>query len=110
MDFYKVIKDIYKQNDEDENLALMNIYFKEHVNEAKALYHQYLGAYFVSSVLLYHDIKVYDAIYHHTTGTCTNKIAMIIYIADKIDPSRVSFSSRGRVGWSSQSKTTRQRW
>ena len=83
-----MMHDIYKQNDEDENLALMNKYFKEHVNEAKALYHQYLGAYFVSSVLLYHDIKVYEAIYHHTTGTCTNKIAMIIYIADKIDPSR----------------------
>ena len=30
-------------------------------------------------------------------------------IFEKIDPSRVSFSSRGRVGWSSQSKTTRQR-
>ena len=31
-------------------------------------------------------------------------------IFEKINPSRVSFSSRCHVGWSSQSKMTRQRW
>lgn len=83
-----MMHDVYKQHDKDENLELMNKYFKEHINEPEALYHQYLGAYFVKNYLLCHDKKIYDAIYYHTTGTCTNRIAMIIYIADKIDPSR----------------------
>ena len=40
----------------------------------------------------------------------TRELILSCSIFEKIDPSRVSFSSRCHVGWSSQSKTTRQRW
>ena len=80
--------DIYKQIDVDEARKMMNKYFPQYVKQDVALYHQYLGAWFLKHYLGIYDKKMYEAIMYHTTGECNNSLAMIIFIADKLDPSR----------------------
>lgn len=80
--------DIYKQIDADEARKMMIKYFPQYVNQDFALYHQYLGAWFLKHNLGIYDQKMYDAIMYHTTGESNNKLAMILFIADKLDPSR----------------------
>lgn len=83
-----MMHDVYKQHDKDDCLRLMEKYYPYHLDKDEALYHQYLGAYFIYHVTRIYDKDIYNAIYGHTTGECYSKIGMIIYIADKIDPSR----------------------
>lgn len=83
-----MMHDVYKQHDNSDCRRLMEKYFPNHLDKAEALYHQYLGAHFIYHKMRIYDKDIYNAIYGHTTGECLSKIGMIIYIADKIDPSR----------------------
>lgn len=83
-----MIHDIAKQMDKEEARKMMETHFMEHIHEDEALYHQYLGAYFLKHTMEINDKDMINAIMYHTTGVCTNNIAMIIFIADKLDPGR----------------------
>ncbi len=67
---------------------VMNLYFKEHINEHKAIHHQYVGAFIVKYYLRINNHKLYQAIKHHTDGKDNSYYSMIIYIADKIEETR----------------------
>lgn len=83
-----LMHDIYKQADKQSCQQLMMTYFPQYAAQDPALYHQYLGAWFMRHRLGINDRKMYEAIMYHTTGEKTSKLAMIIFIADKLDPSR----------------------
>lgn len=83
-----LMHDIYKQADKQSCQQLMAAYFPQYVAQDPALYHQYLGAWFMRHRLGINDRKMYEAIMYHTTGEKTSQLAMIIFIADKLDPSR----------------------
>ncbi|MDY5252491.1 MAG: bis(5'-nucleosyl)-tetraphosphatase (symmetrical) YqeK [Erysipelotrichaceae bacterium] len=83
-----MMHDICKQLAYDKQKQLMEKYFPAYLSQDPALYHQYLGAWFLRHYLGIYDQKMYDAIKYHTTGEATSKLAMIIFIADKLDPSR----------------------
>ena len=69
--------------------------------------------YLVNPRHLFHSIPL-DVCFVSQLERCFNvslrELILSCSIFEKIDPSRVSFSSRCNVDRSSQSKTTRQRW
>ena len=52
------------------------------------VWHQYVGAKIAKDYYHIDDPEIYDAIYNHTLGNSTEKLAMVIFCADKIEPSR----------------------
>ena len=64
------------------------------MNEAFAIHHQYTGAAFAKRVLKVRNKKVLHAILHHVKGDSNHALAQIIYLADKLDPSRDYDSSK----------------
>ena len=59
-----------------------------HMNEAPAVWHGYIGADFVKRQLYVRDKDVISAIYHHVLGDGKSSYDKILFIADKLDPSR----------------------
>ncbi len=80
--------DCTKAFSDHDNEVLMKLCAPEHMDRPKAVYHQYTGAYYLANVLGYPDPEVYDAIYHHTDGDDPKTLSKILYLADKLDPSR----------------------
>lgn len=58
------------------------------LKEPAQIWHGYAGAYVVSKMLGIHDREITQAIYHHVKGSTCSPLAMIVYISDKLDPSR----------------------
>lgn len=56
--------------------------------QSKDVWHQYVGASWLSRYLKLNDHQVITAIRHHALGDCKQPLAMIIYAADKLDPLR----------------------
>ena len=50
--------------------------------------HAYAAASYMKHYYHYDDPEVYDAIYHHVSGTSDALMAKIIFVADKIEPTR----------------------
>ena len=64
------------------------------INESFAIHHQYTGAAFAKRVLKVRNKNVIHAILHHVKGDSKKPLAQIIYLADKLDPSRGYDSSK----------------
>lgn len=60
----------------------------EKLREAAPIWHGYAGAYYISKTYGIHDHEITQAIYHHVKGSMVSALAMIVYISDKLDPSR----------------------
>ena len=63
-----------------------------------------------SSITLHPSRCMFHVSAREMFNVSSRELILSCSIFEKIDPSRVSVSSRCHVGWSSQSKTTRQRW
>ena len=83
------LHDIAKGLSKEEEIWLMNKYYKYYKNMPRYCFHQFLGEYLVKEVLKLDNKSILNAIKCHCTGKKNmNTIDKIVYAADKIDPLR----------------------
>ena len=89
-----MLHDCTKMWDSEYSAFWMRFCAPDKVDEAFAIHHQYTGAAFVKRVLKVRNKNVIHAILHHVKGDSDKPLAQIIYLADKLDPSRDYDSSK----------------
>ncbi len=83
--FAALFHDIAKELDKN----LMKAYLSAQERQSpKGIWHQFVSAKITRDYYRINDEAVFQAIYHHTTGDCTELLAMIIFCADKVEPTR----------------------
>ena len=81
--------DIAKEMDDVKATAVMEKYYKEHMDASKPVWHQWLSSYLIQRKFRMHDTEILQAIENHTTAsTNMSKLDMVIYCADKYDRTR----------------------
>ncbi|MGX8834776.1 nicotinate (nicotinamide) nucleotide adenylyltransferase [Amedibacillus sp. YH-ame6] len=79
-------------------LAQASIWMKTHLpqnmEEASSIWHGYIGADYIRKHFYMDDRRICEAIYHHVKGRNRTDYDRILYIADKLDPSRGYDSSK----------------
>lgn len=83
-----ILHDICKYIPYESSKIWMQYHMPVHMNEAPAIWHGYIGADFVKRQLYVRDKDVISAIYHHVLGDGKSSYDKILFIADKLDPSR----------------------
>lgn len=82
--FHDVAKDMPKAEMEKWIRAC----FPEAINEHHAIWHGYVGSQVIDRVFGIHDPMIANAIGNHVKGTSYDPYAMMVFIADKVDPLR----------------------
>lgn len=78
----------------ENSIEFMNKHFPEECDLPKFSYHQFIGASLAESEFGIKEEDIIDAIKYHCTGKANmNKVGMVVYAADKIEPTR-DFDSR----------------
>lgn len=80
--------DIAKDMDKDEMEKWVRARFPEALGEHRAIWHGYVGSAVIQNVYGIEDGQIVNAIYSHVKGTSYDPYAMMVFIADKIDPLR----------------------
>ena len=82
-----ILHDVGKEYKDSK--AIMEQYFEEYKDMPAFSYHQFVGAYLAKTVFGIEDETILNAIKFHATGNENmDEVSMIVYAADKIDPSR----------------------
>lgn len=68
----------------------------ESLKEHKAIWHGYVGAAVADRIFGVHDPVICNAIFNHVKGSSYDPYAMIVFIADKLDPLR-GYDSSGLI-------------
>lgn len=89
-----ITHDVCKQLPYDRAKAWMHAHMPAYLDEAPAIWHGYIGADYVNKVFHIHDRRILQAIYHHVKGRNRTDYDRILFIADKLDPSRGYDSSK----------------
>lgn len=90
--FHDICKDMPKEELEKWVGALWPEALKEH----HAIWHGYVGSAVVDRIYGIHDPIIKNAIFNHVKGSSYDPYAMIIFIADKLDPTR-GYDSSGMI-------------
>ncbi|MBR0137625.1 MAG: nicotinate (nicotinamide) nucleotide adenylyltransferase [Erysipelotrichaceae bacterium] len=81
--------DCTKRFDDLQQQFYMDLYATEEEKKLnKAIWHQVTGAVYMKKVYRLEDKEIFNAIRHHTTGDLNQKLSRLIYVCDKLDPSR----------------------
>lgn len=81
--------DIGKDIPELETKKIMVEHFKKEIDMPKFSYHQFVGTFILKKYFKIFDKKILDAIKYHATGNKKmSTLAKIIYVSDKIEPTR----------------------
>ena len=87
-----LLHDCCKYDDKDDPKVLMESYLKkydpEKLNGLYPAYHSWVAPYYLKEKLGFADEEVLNAIYNHTICTSTDKLSLILFIADKREPRR----------------------
>ena len=83
-----VAHDVCKQLSKAKSEIWMRHHMPDHLDEACAIWHGYVGADYAKTHLYIEDERVIQAIYHHVLGDGKSSYDIILYVADKLDPSR----------------------
>ncbi len=83
-----MLHDISKEVDKDVLKAHVVHFDTKCLDMPVAFYHAYLASYFAVSKYYIFDKRIRRAIYHHVDGKHSSDYSKILYIADKIDPTR----------------------
>lgn len=97
-----VVHDACKQWPYEKQKIWVSYHMPSALSEAFAIWHGYVGAYYAKHTLLIHDKDICNAIFHHVKGRNLNDYERILYIADKLDPSR-GYDSNRQIAISKQS-------
>ncbi len=83
-----LLHDVMKQIPNEEMAKYMELESEEARSYPLPVHHQWAGARYVEHNLQIHDRDIIEAIRHHTTGGIDNPYVYILFIADKIEPTR----------------------
>ena len=83
-----LIHDACKQMPIEQQRIWMKYHLPQFLEEAPAIWHGYIGAYYASHTLRVKDMDIINSIYHHVKGRNGNDYERILFIADKLDPAR----------------------
>lgn len=86
-----LLHDINKEftliNKEDSE-HIISLLCPELLDMNPSIWHGFMGAYVCNHKLGIHDKDILYGIENHVLGRCKNKYAMVVYVADKLDPNR----------------------
>ena len=92
-----LIHDCGKELSREVEKKIMVENYPEYLDMPSVIYHQFTGAYLAKKEFKIDDKDILQAINYHTTGNSNmSEIAIIIYCADKIEPTR-RFDSRDLI-------------
>lgn len=80
--------DVCKEMDYDTAKKLMEVYYPEFIYKHPAIWHGYLGEYYLKHHFHIYDKNILKAVRNHVEGLDKSPLSMIVYIADKLDPTR----------------------
>lgn len=83
-----LLHDITKSMPADEQRRILEITDPVLLEMSPAVWHSYTGAYVLRHDLCITDNKILRAVYHHTVGDGKGMLDRILYIADKLEPTR----------------------
>lgn len=97
-----ILHDIAKEMPYQQAKIWMQHHLPHRMEEAPAIWHGYIGAYMCRHSFYIVNKQILRAIYHHVVGDCEQPYAQILYIADKLDPSR-GYDSSAQIALSKRS-------
>ncbi len=84
-----ILHDIGKGINDEDSLILMKQFYPQYLGIGSYSYHQFLGELIVRRDFLILDEEILSAIKYHTTGKPKmNWLEKLVYVADKVDPTR----------------------
>lgn len=84
-----ILHDCAKHLPKDVQHAIMEMHFPNHLSYSPHVYHQFIGSYLAKEKYQINDQVILNAIASHATASNSmDKLAKLLYCADKIDPSR----------------------
>lgn len=83
-----MLHDVCKEWDKQRLSIYLRHLDPDKLKESPAIWHGYAAAYYVSKCFGIHNHEVCRAIYHHVKGNDASRLCMIVYVSDKLDPSR----------------------
>ncbi len=89
-----LLHDIAKDMDRDRLDTYMDIYYPDKKELNHHIWHQYVGAAHLKRYYKLEDREILRAVEHHCLGDDDSPLSMVVYCADKLDPSRGYDSSK----------------
>ncbi|MEG0505987.1 MAG: nicotinate (nicotinamide) nucleotide adenylyltransferase [Longicatena sp.] len=83
-----LLHDICKELPFDAASSWMKIHEPNKMSQSCAIWHGYIGASYIRSCLHMYDHRISESVYHHVLGRNRTTFDRILFIADKLDPSR----------------------
>lgn len=84
-----LLHDIARELPKDKLKYIIKKHYPDKINELAYIYHQYAGEYLARKKFFIEDKDILEAIKWHTTGNENmSKLAKLVYVSDKLDPSR----------------------
>lgn len=84
-----ILHDIGKNINMELQESIMNKYFKKYINLNKYIYHQFVSYYLIKNKFNIKDKNILNAVLYHTTGNKNmDSLSKIVYLSDKIEPTR----------------------
>ena len=82
------LHDITKKQSNEENLRVMEYWYPEYRRENYKVWHSFTAEVFLRQEMCCYDRIIRNAVRHHTLGDGKSSYDRILYIADKIEPTR----------------------
>lgn len=82
-----LLHDLMKETKHSKMEIYMKHLFPQYMHLPVALWHAYVGSYYCSKLNFY-DHSIRTSIYHHVLGEGKSKLSKLLYISDKLEPSR----------------------
>ncbi|MDD5882225.1 MULTISPECIES: bis(5'-nucleosyl)-tetraphosphatase (symmetrical) YqeK [Erysipelotrichaceae] len=83
-----MLHDITKKWTDAEAQKLLSVYDPEKLSYSPKIWHSWTAPIWLKGEMGLHDHAILSAIHHHTLGDGNSPLDMILYIADKIEPTR----------------------
>lgn len=83
-----ILHDVCKEWSIPQLEAYMKQFDPTLLEEPKAIWHGYVAAHAIGRSFGIYDKQIKNAIYHHVQGKSTQPLAMVVYVSDKLDPTR----------------------
>ncbi len=84
-----LLHDVGKYKNIDDSKKIMQLYFKNYLDLPCYTYHSFVGAKMIEEELKIKDKEFLEAIMFHTTGNENlTDLALVLFAADKIEPTR----------------------
>ena len=96
-----LLHDITKAQPDEWHQRIMEIYCPENLEYSPPVWHSFTAPWWIKTNMGINDPVMLNAIYEHTLGRGQSKLAKILFIADKCEPTR-GYDTSKQIGLSMQ--------